>query len=171
MKLSRGIINDPARHFEKVSEPVLKNSAVLLISCPDQKGLNAAVHDFIYGHNGNILHADEHVDFDHNLFLMRVEWDLSDFALDMREFAKQFQPIAGRFSMQWRVALSTYRPKVALFVSRYDHCLVDLLYRQRRTCLRDFSGHQQSRRRAPLDGILQHPASRDSGDERKQAGG
>jgi formyltetrahydrofolate deformylase len=109
----------------------VKNTAILLVSCPDQKGLNAAIHDFIYRGNGNTLHADEHQDAERNLFLMRVEWDLADFTLDMREFAKHFQPIADRFGMQWRVALSSYRPKIAIFVSRYDHCLVDLLYRQR----------------------------------------
>jgi formyltetrahydrofolate deformylase len=109
----------------------VKNTAILLVSCPDQKGLNAAIHDFIYRGGGNTLHADEHQDAERNLFLMRVEWDLADFTLDMREFAKHFQPIADRFGMRWRVALSGYRPKVAIFVSRYDHCLVDLLYRQR----------------------------------------
>jgi formyltetrahydrofolate deformylase len=109
----------------------VKNTAILLVSCPDQKGLNAAIHDFIYRGNGNTLHADEHQDAERNLFLMRVEWDLTDFTVDMREFAKHFQPIADRFGMQWRVALSSYRPKIAIFVSRYDHCLVDLLYRQR----------------------------------------
>jgi formyltetrahydrofolate deformylase len=109
----------------------VKNTAILLVSCPDQKGLNAAIHDFIYRRNGNTLHADEHQDAERNLFLMRVEWDLADFTVDMREFAKHFEPIADRFGMQWRVALSSYRPKIAIFVSRYDHCLVDLLYRQR----------------------------------------
>jgi formyltetrahydrofolate deformylase len=109
----------------------VKNTAILLVSCPDQKGLNAAIHDFIYRGGGNTLHADEHQDAERNLFLMRVEWDLADFTVDMREFAKHFQPIADRFGMQWRVALSSYRPKIAIFVSRYDHCLVDLLYRQR----------------------------------------
>ena len=109
----------------------MKNTAILLVSCPDQKGLNAAIHDFIYRGNGNTLHADEHQDAERNLFLMRVEWDLAGFTLDMRVFAKQFQPVADRFGMQWRAALSSYRPKVAIFVSRYDHCLVDLLYRQR----------------------------------------
>ncbi len=108
----------------------MKNSAILLISCPDQKGLNAAVHEFIYRANGNTLHADEHQDFERNLFLMRVEWDLAGFTIDMRDFAKEFQPVAGRLGMKWRVALSNYRPKVAIFVSRYDHCLTDLLYRQ-----------------------------------------
>ena len=108
----------------------MKNSAILLISCPDQKGLNAAVHEFIYSAGGNTLHADEHQDLERNLFLMRVEWDLVGFSIDIRDFAKHFQPVADRFGMTWRVALSTYRPKVAIFVSRYDHCLADLLYRQ-----------------------------------------
>ena len=108
----------------------MKNSAILLISCPDQKGLNAAVHEFIYRAGGNTLHADEHQDLERNLFLMRVEWDLAGFSIDIREFAKHFQPVADRFGMTWRVALSTYRPKVAIFVSRYDHCLADLLYRR-----------------------------------------
>ncbi|MGB8590938.1 MAG: formyltetrahydrofolate deformylase [Candidatus Acidiferrales bacterium] len=108
-----------------------RNSAVLLVSCPDQKGLNAAIADFIFRNNGNILHADEHQDEELGLFLMRVEWDLSDFAIEMREFSRHFAPIADKFKMDWRVALSSYRPRVALFVSRYDHCLVDLLYRHR----------------------------------------
>jgi formyltetrahydrofolate deformylase len=116
----------------------MKNTGILLVSCPDQKGLNAAIHDFIYRANGNTLHADEHLDAERNLFLMRVEWDMAGFAIDMREFAKHFQPIADRFKMQWRVALSAYRPKVAIFVSRYDHCLVDLLYRQHSGELADF---------------------------------
>jgi len=109
----------------------VKNSAVLLISCPDQKGLTAGISDFIYRNNGNILHADEHREDDQNLFLMRVEWDLAGFALDIKDFAEEFAPIAARFGMKWRVALSSYRPRVALFVSRYDHCLIDLLYRHR----------------------------------------
>jgi formyltetrahydrofolate deformylase len=109
----------------------VKNSAVLLISCPDQKGLTAGISDFIYRNNGNILHADEHREDDQNLFLMRVEWDLAGFAFEMGDFAGKFAPIATRFGMKWRVALSSYRPRVALFVSRYDHCLIDLLYRHR----------------------------------------
>jgi len=109
----------------------VKNSAVLLISCPDQKGLTAGISDFIYRNNGNILHADEHREDDQNLFLMRVEWDLAGFAIEMKDFAQKFAPIAARFEMKWRVALTSYRPRVALFVSRYDHCLIDLLYRHR----------------------------------------
>ena len=108
----------------------MKSTAILLITCPDQKGINAAVADFIFRNNGNIVHADEHQDYERNLFLMRVEWDLAGFSIDMRDFAREFQPVADRFGMKWRVALSSYRPKVAIFVSRYDHCLTDLLYRQ-----------------------------------------
>jgi len=107
----------------------LANSAILLVSCPDQKGIEASIADFIFRANGNILHADEHQDRDQRLFLMRVEWDLDGFGIDMREFAKSFQPVADRFEMRWRVALSANRPRVAILVSKYTHCLVDLLYR------------------------------------------
>jgi len=109
----------------------MKNTAILLVNCPDQKGLTAAVADFVYHANGNIVHWDEHLDADLKLFLIRVEWDLGGFSIDMADFGKHFQPIAERFKMQWRVAPSSYRPKVAILVSRYDHCLADLLYRQR----------------------------------------
>ena len=108
-----------------------KNSAILLISCPDQKGLNAAIADFIFRNNGNILHADEHQDEDLGLFLMRVEWNLAGFAIEMKDFPRHFAPIAEKFQMQWRLAASNHRPNVALFVSKFDHCLADLLYRHR----------------------------------------
>ena len=107
----------------------MANSAILLVSCPDQRGIEASIADFIFRANGNILHADDHQDREQNLFLMRVEWDLDGFAVDMRDFAAAFQPIADRFHMQWRVALSANRPRVAILVSKYMHCLVDLLYR------------------------------------------
>jgi formyltetrahydrofolate deformylase len=107
----------------------MKNSAILLISCPDRKGLVAAIANFISGHNANILHADQHQDNVLGIFLMRVEWDLTDFSLAMREFGKHFAPVAERFGMQWRVATSSDRPRVAIFISRHDHCLADLLNR------------------------------------------
>jgi len=106
-----------------------KHSAILLISCPDQRGLVAAIADFLYQHDANILHADQHQDAELGLFLMRVEWDLSGFNLDLLDFDKAIKPIADRFQMQWRLAHSGHRPRMAIFVSRYDHCLADLLYR------------------------------------------
>jgi formyltetrahydrofolate deformylase len=112
-------------------EPAMKNTAILLITCPDQKGLVATIADFVFRHNGNILHADEHGDDTSNLFLMRVEFDPAQFDFDLAEFGKRFSPIAEKFSMTWRLAQSNYRPRMAILVSKYDHCLVDLLYRQK----------------------------------------
>jgi formyltetrahydrofolate deformylase len=107
----------------------MKNSAILLISCPDRKGEVAAIADFVYRHNGNILHADEHGDEESGLFLMRVEFDPKDFDIPLADFGKHFSPIAEAFAMTWRLAQSSHRPRMVIFVSKYDHCLVDLLYR------------------------------------------
>jgi len=107
----------------------MKNSAILLISCPDRKGEVATIADFVYRHNGNILHADEHGDEESGLFLMRVEFDPKDFDIDLADFGKHFAPIAETYAMNWRLAQSSQHPKMIIFVSKYDHCLVDLLYR------------------------------------------
>jgi formyltetrahydrofolate deformylase len=107
----------------------MTNSAILLISCPDRKGVVASIADFIFQHNGNILFADEHGDAATNLFLTRVEFDASDFDFDLADFAQRFAPIATEFQIDWRLAHSSDRPRVAIFVSKYDHCLQDLLYR------------------------------------------
>ncbi len=109
----------------------MKNSAILLVSCPDAKGEVATIADFIFRHGGNILHADEHADEESGLFLMRVEFDPKDFNFDLSEFAKHFSPVAETFNMTWRLAQSSQRPRMIIFVSKYDHCLVDLLYRQK----------------------------------------
>jgi len=109
----------------------MKNSAIVLISCPDRRGIVASVADFIFQHNGNILHADEHADEESNLFLMRVEFDPHDFDIDLADFPRHFAPLAERFEMKWRLEQSSYRMKMVILVSKYDHCLVDLLYRHR----------------------------------------
>ena len=109
----------------------MKNSAILLISCPDRKGEVATIADFVYRHGGNILHADEHGDAESGLFLMRVEFDPKDFDIDFTEFGKHFSPVADAFEMKWRLAQSSHRPRMIILVSKYDHCLVDLLYRHR----------------------------------------
>lgn len=107
----------------------MKNSAILLISCPDRKGEVAAIADFVCRHGGNILHADEHGDAESGLFLMRVEFDPKDFDIDLADFGKHFSPIADAFAMKWRLAQSSHRSRMIILVSKYDHCLVDLLYR------------------------------------------
>ena len=108
----------------------MKPTAILLISCPDRKGEVATIADFIYRHGGNILHADEHGDEESGLFLMRVEFDPKDFNINLGDFGKHFAPIAEAYAMKWRLAQSSHRPRLVIFVSKYDHCLVDLLYRQ-----------------------------------------
>ena len=107
----------------------MKNSAVLLLSCPDRKGVVASVAGFIYQHGGNILHADEHGDHESNTFLMRVEFDPSELDLPLSDFAWHFSPIAKEFQLDFRLAVSDRRLRIAILVSKYDHCLVDLLYR------------------------------------------
>jgi len=107
----------------------MHESAILLVSCPDRKGIVASIADFIFKHNGNILFNDEHGDEDSNLFLTRVEFDPSNFDFDLSEFSTHFALIAREFQMDWRLERSTDRPRIAIFVSKYDHCLQDLLYR------------------------------------------
>jgi formyltetrahydrofolate deformylase len=109
----------------------MKTSAILLLSCPDRKGVVATIADFVFHHNGNILHADEHADEESKLFLMRVEFDPADFDIHLESFSKHFSSIAEKFQMTWRLARSDYRPRMAILVSKYDHCLVDLLYRHK----------------------------------------
>jgi len=106
-------------------------TAVLLISCPDRRGLVAAVSDFIYRNNGNIIHADQHTDQEEGVFLQRVEWELEGFGIPRQDIADAFRPIADRFEMTWDLRFSDYVPRIAIFVSKMEHCLYDLLWRQR----------------------------------------
>jgi formyltetrahydrofolate deformylase len=108
----------------------MKNTATLMIDCPDRKGLVAAIANFLFFHGANILHADQHQDKEHKLFFMRVEWELDGFALNDAALRASFAPIAEQFQMNWQLHYSTHRQRIAVFVSRYQHCLVDLLYRQ-----------------------------------------
>src|SRR6185503_2189081 len=105
----------------------MKNTAILLVTCPDRKGLVAAVAGILYQHGANIIHADQHQDHHAGLFFMRVEWTLDGFHLDT--FRTEFTPIAAGLQMRWRIETSVDRPVVAILVSQYQHCLVDLLHR------------------------------------------
>src|SRR5438105_3928895 len=79
----------------------MKNTAILLVDCPDRKGIVAAISDFLYRHNANILHADQHQDAERGLFLMRAEWDLADFDLQVDRLGEHFPPLAHRFRLLW----------------------------------------------------------------------
>src|SRR5664279_1639960 len=105
-----------------------RKTGILLIDCDDRKGLVAGIAEFLYSRNANILHADQHQDEEHGLFLMRVEWDLEGFTLDDASFRREFAPVAERFGMRWRLEYSLQPSRVAILVSQYTHCLVDLLY-------------------------------------------
>jgi len=139
----------------------MKNTATLLVTCPDRKGLVAAIADFLYQHNANILHADQHQDAENNLFLMRVEWDLSGSEINADNFAEHFSPIAERFEMQWQLKLAQKHWRMAIMVSQYDHCLVDLLHRhQSGELVCDIpliiSNHKDTQRLAEFYGIPFH---------------
>lgn len=105
--------------------------AVLLLSCPDRRGVVAAVADFVAGHDGNIVHAEQHVDDVEGAFFQRVEFDLAGFSLDRAEIADALVPLAERFSMHVGVHFTDERPRMAVLASKQPHCLYDLLTRWR----------------------------------------
>jgi formyltetrahydrofolate deformylase len=105
--------------------------AILLFSCPDTRGIVAEVSYFISTYNGNILDSHQHSDGETNTFFMRVEWDLDGFAIPRDKIAAAFEPIAGKFSMDYRLEFSSKVHRMAIFVSQYDHCLYDLILRNR----------------------------------------
>ncbi len=108
----------------------MKNTAILRVVCPDRKGIVAAIANFLFQHDGNIVHADHHEDAANGLFFLRVEWDLTDFTLDGDvAFRAAFAPIAESFAMRYELNFTRRKLRVAFFVSKYDHCLADLLYR------------------------------------------
>ncbi|MEH1873433.1 formyltetrahydrofolate deformylase [Nostoc sp.] len=106
-------------------------TATLLISCPDQRGLVAKFANFIYSNGGNIIHADQHTDFAAGLFLTRIEWQLEGFNLPREFIAPAFNAIAQPLGAKWEIRFSDTVPRIAIWVSRQDHCLFDLIWRQR----------------------------------------
>ena len=110
----------------------MKNTtACLLISCPDRQGLVAKIANFIYSNGGNIIHADQHTDFESGLFLTRIEWQLDGFNLPRDLIAPAFSSIAQPLEAKWELHFSDSIPRIAIFVSKQDHCLLDLLWRYR----------------------------------------
>ncbi len=115
------------------------DTAVLLIDCPDRKGLVARVSSLLYERGANILHADQHQDHELGLFFMRVEWALQGQPnpgtgpeiFDLDGFRSAFAFLAAELGMRWQLTSSARRPKVALFCSQYLHCMADLLERRR----------------------------------------
>jgi formyltetrahydrofolate deformylase len=104
-------------------------TATLLVSCPDQQGLVAKIANFIYANGGNIIHADHHTDLEAGLFLSRIEWQLDGFNLPPHLIEPAFKAIAQPLNAKYELHFSHTIPKVAIWVSKQDHCLYDLLWR------------------------------------------
>ena len=108
----------------------MKNSAVLLIHCPDKPGIVVAITDFIHKNDGNILYLDQHVDTERGIFFMRIEWDLSNFVIQREKIAEYFGTLVGsRYQMTSQLHFSDTKLRMALLVSKLPHCFYDLLAR------------------------------------------
>jgi formyltetrahydrofolate deformylase len=101
--------------------------ATLLVSCRDRTGLVAALSDFVFRNEGNIIDADQHADRETGLFFMRLAWDLGRFRLARAEIASALAGLALRFELSWEISYSDERTRVAIFASKTPHCLYDLL--------------------------------------------
>jgi formyltetrahydrofolate deformylase len=105
-------------------------SAILLIHCPDKKGLVSAVTEFIFKNEGNILYLDQHVDAEQKVFFMRIEWDLANFSIPENKIGEYFHTLIGeKFEIQSQLYFSDQTPRMAIFVSKMSHCLHDILSR------------------------------------------
>ena len=102
----------------------------LLINCNDRKGIIASITSYIQQQNGNIVYIDQHVDREDEMFFMRLECEFSKEIFSIEGFRKDFsETIAEKFEMNWHLYNSDLKPKMALFVSKYEHCLYDILSR------------------------------------------
>jgi len=101
----------------------------ILINCPDQSGIIRSVTTFIHQQKGNVVYLDQHVDKQAGVFFMRLKSEFEE-ELDLSKFKKDFgQELAEKFHMEWDAYTDVYKPKMAIFVSKYNHCLYDLLSR------------------------------------------
>ena len=113
-----------------MSTPALSDTATLLVSCPDRKGLVAALGQLLYGHGVNILDADQHTDLIAGQFFQRIRMDLRELHTDRVALEGAIREVAARFSMRVQLADGKHK-RVAIMVSKYDPSLHDLLWRQR----------------------------------------
>lgn len=103
---------------------------ILLISCKDQQGIIASVTSFIHLQKGNIVYIDQHVDQDQNIFFMRLESEFKNNSISLESLEQNFSStIAAKFNMSWGMHPTDKKPRMALFISKYDHCLYDILGR------------------------------------------
>lgn len=102
----------------------------LLIHCKDQPNIIALVTNFMANKDGNIVYIDQHVDREQNIFFMRLECEFNSNSFSIEDFKNVFSTtIANTFQLKWKIYAAEQKPKMALFVSKYDHCLYDILGR------------------------------------------
>lgn len=104
-------------------------TAILLLTCPDRVGLVSRISHFIYERSGNIIDLDEHVDVEEKVFSVRVAWDMNNFSIPGKNLCDAFTPLAKEFNASWKIYFAEDKLNLAIFVSKYDHCLREILWR------------------------------------------
>ena len=150
-------------------------SAILLLSCGDRSGLVSRISHFVFERGGNILDLDEHVDTNEKHFFVRIAWDMKNFSIPASEIANALTPLAKEFNAEWKINFTGKNLRVAIFVSKYDHCMQEILWRQR---LGEFnidipliiSDHEVLKPLADYHGIPFYvfPVTRDNKDEQEK---
>ena len=105
--------------------------ATLLVACPDRKGLVASLAQVLYGHGANILDSDQHTDPIASMFFQRLRFDMSSLTTDRVSLENGIREVGARFAMDWKLSYGERVRKVAVFASKQEHCLYDLLIRHR----------------------------------------
>ena len=105
------------------------STAIVLLSCPDRKGLVSEISYFVSGNGGNITDLDEHVDQEEKVFFIRIAWNMKEFKIPSDKLHDAFTPLANKFNADWKINFSHVKPNLAIFVSKYDHCLQEVLWR------------------------------------------
>ena len=108
----------------------MKPTAILLLHCPDKRGIVTEITKFITDNNGNIVYLDQYVDRQDGMFFMRLEWELDGFVIPREKLKDYFQTLyASRYKMTFNLYFNDVKPRMAIFVSKMSHCLYDLLAR------------------------------------------
>lgn len=106
-----------------------QQTAILLFCCPDRPGLVSTISSLVYNLGGNILDLDEHVDTHDKFFSMRIAWEMDTSKITREEIGEKFEELGNKFNAQWHINYKEDNKRVAFFVSKYDHCLQDILWR------------------------------------------
>ncbi len=144
-----------------MSSAISSDLATLLVCCPDRRGIVATLAQLLHEHGANILEADQHTDRDAGIFFQRIHFDLGELHNDRRILEGAIAEVAERMEMTWRLSYAARLQRMAIFVSKTDHCLWDLLWRYRAGELRCeipmiISNHPDHKQLAEQFGIAYH---------------